>query len=366
MSRLRFTAWSAVSITLLGLIVVLIGTLNVESSDFYDFYLAAMDVLHGADAYGIQENGLQGFFNPLWAAFPLVPLTAFDPTSAFQVWRALVLLVLAGAAVPLFRIYDVDFGPGWLAIAGWLFLLPWFVGQNAPLVAAGAFLAIVFAERDRWVLAGAVTPLLAVKPHTVVLLPVVLLAAGRLRFLVGALAGGVVALLTAIIVQPNWLVAWLASDWGQSQAGGGQTWPASSLLNVLDYLDLPVILYGVAIVGACTIVWWRRRDPFLHLAALALGLGTAVAPYLRAGDFPLLLPALLLLPVTWARAVALVAAVIFFVPGTPVPLLWLIPGLVAGALVLWSIREPQLARFPDPRHDSGRRTFDGGRLTLDE
>lgn len=342
MSRLRFAAWSLALVLLIGVIVLLAGTLPVEESDFFDFYLAAVDVMQGTNVYGLQENGLQGFFNPVWAALVFTPLTAFGPALAFQAWRILLLLLLAGAATPLFRLYEVAFDAGWLAAAGWLFLLPWFVGQNAPLVAAGAFAALTFAQRDRWELSGAMMPLLAIKPHTVPLLPLVLLARGRLRFLRGAVASGVLALAAGVLVQPNWLFAWLSSQWGQSQAGAGQEWPASGLLNALDYASLPVVLYVFAVIAALLVLWWQRDTPLLHHSALALGFGTAIAPYVRAGDFPLLLPALLVLPTNWARITALIAALIFFVPGTPVPLLWLIPGVVSVALVLGMIRH-QLA-----------------------
>lgn len=334
MSHRRFAAWSAVLITLVGLIVLLAGTLPVENSDFYDFYVAALDAMRGKNVYAPQSNGVQGFFNPLWAAFAVVPLTAFDAAMAFQVWRLLLLVILAGAILPLLRLYDIEPGPGWLAVAGWLFLLPWFVGQNAPLVAVGAYLAIVYAARQRWLLAGAMTALMAIKPHTIPFLPLVFVAAGRRRFLAGALAGTATAAATALLVQPDWPLAWVTSQWGQSQAAAGQTWPASALPNVLDYLQLWSELYGLAILGAVAFLWWRRTDSFLQQAATALALGTAVAPYVRAGDFPLLLPALFVLPTRWAAGVVALAVLLFFIPGKPVPFLWGIPGLVAGARIL--------------------------------
>ncbi len=347
MQRLRFwhadtlsaadvAAWAAVAVLLLGMLGLLHG-LPVESSDFYDFYLAARTLLQGGDPYAPQPNGVQGFFNPLWAAFPFVPLTAWGAPHAFDVWQALLLLLLVAASVPLFRVYRVVPGPLLVLLTGWLFLLPWFVGQNAPLVAAGAFLAICFGARGRWGLAGAMAPLLAIKPQTVLFFPLLLLARGRGRAFWGGLLGGGGATLAALALMPRWLWAWLGSRWGQSQGGAGESWPASGLPNALEFLHLPAWLYGATVVIALLLLLWRRHDPWREQAALSLSLGVLVAPYVRAGDFPLLLPALLLLPPRWRRGVALIAMGLFFV-GTPIPLLWFIPATVTGALVAWLAR----------------------------
>ncbi len=332
MRRVQFAAWSFVLVFLFGLMVVLSG-LPVESSDFYDFYLAAVSLQRGADAYAPQANGVQGFFNPLWAAFPFVPLAAFEPAVAFQMWRLIVIVLLLATLYPLMRLYRVRLDPVWAALIGWLVLLPWFVGQNAPLVAAGAFLAIAFAARAQWARAGALMPLLAIKPQTVPLFPIALLLAGRRPTWTSAFASLGIASVSAWLVQFDWLTAWLTSRWGESQAGGGQTWLSSGLVNVLEWLHWPIWLYPLAILVALGLFWRYHPAEWRQCAAMALGLGAVSAPYIRAGDFPLLLPMFFLLPKRWVNV--LVPALIgLFLLRLPVPLLWLIPAIVTSVLVI--------------------------------
>lgn len=309
----------------------------MEVSDFYDFYLAAAALSRGENPYAPQPNGVQGFFNPLWGAFPFLPLVAMDANQAFLSWRLLLAGMLVGSILPLVRLFRVRIGPGWVGLVGWLILLPWFVGQNAPLVATGAFLTIAFASRGRWTLAGSLVPLLAIKPHTVLFLPLVLLPRGGRQFVFGAVASSVVVGTLSLLMMPSWPIAWIQSRWGESQASAtGESWPASGLPNALSYLNLPIWLYAVALLAALGLLWWRRGDPLPVRVALALALGTAIAPYIRAGDFPLLLPAFLALSAPGAYGVAILAMALFFV-GIPVPLLWLIPAEVSVALAgyLW-------------------------------
>ncbi len=339
MARGRFAAWVAV-LALLGGALLLLGGLSVRLTDFYDFFLATLTLLHGGDPYTPQPTGLQGFFNPLWALFSLLPLAALSAERAFWAWQGLILLLLGGATLPLLRVYSVPPSPGLLLLLGWLFLLPWFVGQNAPLVAAGAFLMLAFGSRQRWGLAGTMAPLLAIKPHTVLLVPLILLAAGGHRAARGAILGLAAAGAAAFMVMPGWLLALGNSRWAESQAGAGQRWPDSALPSTLAFLGAPAWLYGLVVVAALACLGWRRRDFWPQLAALSLVLGLVVAPYMRAGDFPLLVPALLVLPPAW-RMAAGGAALALFLLGTPIPLLWLIPAIVATTLLVWlAIAQP--------------------------
>ncbi|MGH2543346.1 MAG: glycosyltransferase 87 family protein, partial [Ardenticatenaceae bacterium] len=315
--RREFVAWIGVLALLAGNGVLLWG-LPVEVADFYDFYLASDALMRGGDPYAPQPNGLQGFFNPLWAVFPALPLAAVGASAALWVWQLLSLLLLVASVLPLVRVYQVRMSPALFLLVGWLFLIPWFVGQNAPLVAAGAFLAVTFAARGRWALAGAMAPLLMMKPHTVLLFPLLLLIGGRRRLLAGGLVSGAAAAGASFLLMPSWSLSWLRSQWGESQSGGGARWPASALLNALDYLNWPQWLYLVMVALALALLWWRRRDPWLAQSALALALGLVIAPYMRAGDFPLLIPAFLTLPTLW-RNVLLVPTMGIFFLGTPIP-----------------------------------------------
>jgi hypothetical protein len=345
LSRGQFAAWCAVVLFLLGLMIVLAG-LPVESSDYGDFHLAAVHLLRGENAYALETNGAQGFFNPLWAAFPFVPLTAFDPPIAFQVWRLIVIAILVATIYPVARLYHVQIDPIWVALLGWLILLPWFVGQNAPLVAAGVFLVLAFAARENWGRVGAMMPLLAIKPQTVLLFPFALWLRGRRRVFVSATISVGIAIVASWLVQFDWIAALLASRWGESQSAGGQNFPASGILNVLEFLTLPMWLYAFFVLGALGLFWRYRHSDCKQLAALTLGLGTVVAPYIRAGDFPLLIPMLFLLPKRWVNVLTL-PLIILFLSRLPVPLLWLIPAIVTGVFVIACERNRiELVRLP--------------------
>ncbi len=327
---------------LLGLAVLLAG-LPVEDSDFYDFYLAAHDLLRDRNVYAPQPNGLQGFFNPIWGAFPFVPLVAFRPSVAFVAWRLLLAVLLSSTMYVITRQRGEPITPGWLALVGWLVLIPWFVGQNAPLVAAGAFLALAFGQRRQWYMASGATPLMVIKPHTVLLFPPVLLWRGRLQAVAGMLGSLLTVAVVGWLVQPGWIQAWIGSRWSESQQGGGQSWPASGLVNALNFLHLP-LWWGIVVVLASLWVLWRhRRADWFTLSALSLSLGATTTPYIRAGDFPLLFPAFLLLPPK-LRYPLFAATAMFFLVGPPVPLLWLIPAVTSGVVAGYTlIRSPATA-----------------------
>lgn len=332
LSREQFITWATIILLLAGTIILLFN-FDVLISDFYDFYLAAQVLVQGGNPYNPQPNGLQGFFNPLWAAFPLLSLTAFEPQAAFQLWRVLIFAMLLPLLRPLRRLYGVALTPLLFLIVMWLILLPWFIGQNAPLVAAGAWLALCFGARERWVLAGMVAPLLAMKPHTVLLFPLVLLWRGGWGVWVGGVASTGLATLAAMLFLPMWPLHLLNSRWAESQAGGGQAWPAASVLNVMESLGLPGLLYPLLVVLALALLWRYRTLPWREYGALGLGLGLVIAPYMRPIDFPLLLPALLTLPHRWRLGVGMMSMAIFLVD-TPVIYLWFIPVLVMMALLL--------------------------------
>lgn len=328
LDRKTFALWGFVLFLLGGMAVVLAG-LPVEDSDFYDFYLAGYDLLRGKDVYAPQPNGLQGFFNPIWGAFPFVPLVAFPPSGAFVLWRLAIGALLICTMYLLLRARKEPLTPALTALAGWLVLIPWFVGQNAPLVAVGAFLVYEFGRRGRWHLAGAMTPLLAVKPHTVPFLPLALLWRGRWSAAKGMLGSLLVVTIVGRLAQPSWIWAWFHSRWVESQQGGGQSWPSSGLANVLVYFDLPLWLIGVVVLISLWFLWRDRHADWFTLSALALACGAAATPYIRAGDFPLLFPAFLLLPPKLRYSTAIVVAFVFFFK-LPVPLLWLIPAITTG------------------------------------
>lgn len=336
-----FTLWALVVSTLAGLIIVLIG-LPVAHSDFYDFYLATRALFMGENVYAPQPNGLQGFFNPVWATFPVAPLATLPPVAAFQLWRFASAALLGLAMYAVTRLRGERPSPAWLALAGWLALIPWFVGQNAPLVATGAFLAVLWGAQERWFWAGATMPLLAIKPHTVPLFSLLLLWRGRRPAIAGAIVSLSAVTLVGWALQPGWVLAWLGSRWADSQQGGGQTWASSGLPNFLVLLGLPPWLAVTGILLGLWATWRWRQAPWYTSAGVALAVGTAVTIYVRAADFALLLPALLAMPPRLRYRVTAVLIAIFFAR-PPRPLMWLIPATTSGVLIWHLLTSPPSA-----------------------
>ncbi|MDQ7029004.1 MAG: glycosyltransferase family 87 protein [Ardenticatenia bacterium] len=325
--------------TLVGLMVLLMG-LPVTHSDFYDFYLAARALLAGENVYAPQPNGLQGFFNPLWATFPVAPLVPLSPAVAFNLWRFTLAIAQGTMVYVITRLRGEYPTPGWLALVGWLLLIPWFVGQNSPLVAVGVFLALLWGARGRWLWAGATMPLLAIKPHTVPFFSLLILWRGRRQAIVGAVISLTAVTLIGWVLQPWWILTWLGSRWADSQQGGGQSWMSAGLPNVLAMVGLPPWFAVLGMfVGLWTIWHWQKAE-WYTLAALALTVGTATTIYMRPLDFSLLLPGLLVLPSKSRYRVAAVLALIFFGLPSGGPLFWLIPAVASGALIWYLVTSP--------------------------
>jgi hypothetical protein len=286
--------------------------------------VTAERLLAGVNVYGVDATGVQIFFNPVWTVYLFIPLTFLDTNVAFQLWRLGILILLAPITYWLLRLYRLSLSPFWVAVIGWLIILLWYIGQNETLVAVGVFLAILFAACQRWDWAGAMIPLMAIKPQTVVLFPFALLWRGRWRTLPMMLISAFVACVSAWLAQPNWVTAWLGGRWGDSQGGGGQTWLSAGILNVLDLFHLPIWLY-VVIVAIGLFYWWRYRDAeWRQLAALTLGLGATLTPYIRPFDFILIVPMLFMLPSRWVIVLAPVLILLFAAP-IPFPMQWFIP-----------------------------------------
>jgi len=327
-----FAAWILVVAFLLGMMWTISG-LEVVYSDYRFFHLAAVRLVQGENAYGIQPNGVQGFFNPLWAIFPLISFTALDQPLAFQLWRLFILLTFLPATYLIMRLYRLPPTPFLTLLIGLFISVPWYIGQNSSLVAVGVFLAILFASDERWMMAGAMIPLIFIKPQTVLLFPLALAWRGRARAVAGMILGGGIASVGAGLAQWDWVTAWLNSRWGDSEGSVGVTWLSAGLGNVLDLLHLPNGIYLIGVAAGLYLFWRYRHLDWRQWSALALGLGATLTPYIRPQDFLLLLPIIFLLPPRWVYALT-PAWVFFFAGPLPYPLMWLIPFSVTLAFVI--------------------------------
>jgi hypothetical protein len=279
-----------------------------EISDFRAFYAAAKVGLGQGWTAIYERDRLEPVLQALWPGSPyvaflnppplawlLTPLTVLPPTTAFFAWAGIDLAILAACALACAPPRPA---PRLAALLSVLGFLPTYsvvtYGTVAPLLLAVVAGCWALLRRDRQVEAGLLLSLLVLKPQVALLVPVALLAAGRLRcFLAWAIATGLLASISLLAIGQAGALAWLQGLRDISQdpflarysiadlAGGGLPgWAARAAVASLALLD--------AWLG-------RRRGPEVAISA-AVPASLLVAGHITPGDFVmLLLPVWLLL-----------------------------------------------------------------------
>lgn len=292
------------------------------------------------------------FINPPVFAWLIAPLTSLPLPVAYAVWCAISLaalvwgwhiaapysglrkLTLLFAALALWPVLDgFFFGQPSLVILALVATSWWLCTQNRPL-AAGAALALAT----------------ALKPHTVILVPVVLVATGRYRpFLSWAACCSVLAIASVLALGPSGLNTMLQTlEYGQTDTGQAHYTLAYVFGTGLLTYALEGLLGATAVVIA-----WRRRADLNFVFALGL-LGSLVfAFHLHSYDYvALILAAWLVLrtgPPLWHRLWLLVgiAPMTAISVGEPLPLLiWDIGWLVILGVGAFGNRETVPASQP--------------------
>ena len=283
-------------------------------------------------------NSALPFIHPPLLAWLIAPLTVLPVPAAYAIWCALLLAALVWAwyvAAPYsgFRKLTLLL----LALAVWPVLDAFYFGQPSTLQLALVAATWWLCVKDRPLAAGAALAFAtALKPHTVILLPLALVAAGRYRpFVSWAAVTSVLAAAFALALGPSGL-----SSWWQSLVYG-QADPGQSLYTMAYIFGSGPVSYALeAVQGAAAllIAWRRRNDVNVVFAAGLLG-SLAFAFHLHQYDYiGLILAAWLVLrsaPPLWHRLwlLAGVATLLAIDLGQPIPqLAW-----DAGWLViLWS------------------------------
>ncbi len=224
------------------------------------------------------RDGVWAFVRPPVYATFLRPLAWLTPREAFVVWQAINLAALMIAALLIWP-------SPWAPILAALFppLLQSFrQGQDMPLFLLATAVALRTLPH-RPILAGAALSLLGLKPHLILLLPVLFVMHRTLRLAGGFFAGGAVLIAGCFALY-------------------GWAWPRLYIDFVLEnqlHLGIPaadgsrlILLFGVA----CALAFLVRRLRNAETALLAaLALGVLAAPRMYAYDFALALPLLLVL-----------------------------------------------------------------------
>jgi glycosyl transferase family 87 len=268
------------------------------------------------------------FINPPVFAWLIAPLTALPLAVAYAVWSAISLAALVWAwhiaapysglgkialllaALALWPVLDAFyFGQPTLVIVGLLATTWWLCSKDRPL-AAGAALALAT----------------ALKPHTVILVPLALAVSSRYRpFLSWAAVCGLLAIASVFVLGPSGLNNWLQTlAYGQTDTGQAHY----TLAYIFGTGLLTYALEAAQGIAALVIAWRSRADLNVVFAAGLLG-SLVFAFHLHQYDYAeLILAAWLILrtgPPLWQRLSLLAGAATLqaISLGNPLPqLIW--------------------------------------------
>lgn len=289
-----------------------VATLRSLSSSFP----AGQRVIDSSDMY----------VSPPLMAWLFVPLTALAEPAAFALWTLLSLGALVWAwyiTAPYGGLARFALLLGALAL--WPVMDAFYRGQPTIVMLALVAAAWWLCARDRPLAGGAALALAtAFKPHLVVLIPLALLASGRVRPVAGWAAGcAVLALATAIALGSTGLAAWWqALNYLESNPEHAYF----TLVYLFGFGPLTYALLAIQGAGALAVAWrWRANLEIVFAAGLLGSLASSF--HLHVYDYSsLVLAAWLVLrtsPPMWHR-------------------LWLLAGVVTMQALPLGLPVPQL------------------------
>jgi hypothetical protein len=245
-------------------------------------------------------------------AWLVYPFTFFNPVGVVYLWLILSVLALIGA----WWIAAPGTGPNrWLWLLGALAWYPVLYGLSLvqPVLIMTFVVALGWrlAKSGRQYLAGAVLGLTVIKPQLVLVLPLVLLMAGRWPIVVpwGAI-GAALALLSVLALGSAGLQDYTATLAHQGQMANNRYFTLAYPLGPgpLGYVASAAVV-AVAVAGA----YVNRHSSFARLFALGIVASTLAATYWHLQDFTILALAAWLFwrdhPPAWQRVCLLVTVV---------------------------------------------------------
>ncbi len=227
----------------------------------------------------------QPYLSPPPVAWLVSVVALFPYPLAAAIWAALTLTALAGATW---------WSSGRRGVAGWLgvalavaptaVLISVRVGQVVPLVAASVLIAWRLLREDCEMAAGLVLSLVLLKPNTAFLVPIAVLAAGRVRaFATFAVAAAAVVVAMTLSVGVAGLSHYAVEL--QQPPPGTDALSLGGALGAHGIVAVLLRLIVVAAVIACALR--MRRSIGLAIAVGAVG-SLLVTPYLHFSDLTML------------------------------------------------------------------------------
>lgn len=291
----RAWSWLGLAVVVIALVLDLSRNPWQLGIDFHTYLAAAtVGVQQGwshlydqplvttAQRHLVPGQWTQPFLSPPTVAWLVTPLTVFPYWTAFGIWTVFNFVILAAALA-------------WASLSTginrWIFvvaaLAPWWVvyavklGQVAPLVAAGVVVAWRLMRDDKNVAAGILLSVMFLKPNTVLLVPVALLAAGRYRvFAAWFAAGAMLVVIAFAVLGPHAMSAYVNELRAPLPRGAD----ALTLKGAMDASGMVAVVLRLFVVGAVLATAFKLRgSPALVVPIGILG-SMIVSPYLHASD----------------------------------------------------------------------------------
>jgi len=242
-------------------------------------------LVRAAERQLVPSQPTERFISPPPVAWLAGVLTPLPFGVAYAVWDLLMLSALA-------------FGLAWstslrgpprlvavlVALAPWWVLHALYVGQVAPLIAAGVLIAWRLVRANRDVAAGIVLSVVVLKPQAAAVVPLALLAAGRFRaFAAWVAAAATVVGASLLTVGPH---GW--AEYASDLNGLPRSSVDVTLGGAVGLTGPALGLAGVLIIMASLVTAYRLRSaPGLVIAAGLLA-SLLATPYLYENDLCLL------------------------------------------------------------------------------
>jgi hypothetical protein len=279
------------------------------------------------------------YVHPPLVAWLFAPLTWFSEPVAYLVWTLLSLAALVFAwqiAAPYSGIAKSALLL--LAIGLWPLVSGFYYGQPITLVIACVAGSWWLVSHERPLAAGvALAIATALKPQVVWMLPVVLLASGRIRLLAGWAAACVVTVaLFALTLGATGISAWL-NALQQNQADPAHT--VNTLIHFFGLGPLTYLLWALFGVAAITVAYRHKRDVDMVFTAGLVGTALVTFHFHELDYSVLVLAAWFFLrtaPPVWQRLwlLAGIAAVEALAVGTALGPAWDMP--THAAVIVWT------------------------------
>jgi hypothetical protein len=318
--------------------------LTVCTADFSALYaggkLAGSSNLYSPTAAFDTEKQAAGctmanlvFIRPPFYALLMSPISRLSFSSAFLLWRILILTAIA-AFISMWP------GDALVALAACAWSLPlaanFTVGQDVAflLVAIMAGYRLLQCDRPFW--AGLAIGLCAIKFHLFLLLPLLLIRRKMWRTISGGATVAVMFFLLSFLVSgAGWIQTYRAAL--QDTRMNPYPWNMVNLTGLFNNDLFWVIPVSLAVVAACW--YFIVRSPVEVALPVVIAAGVLITPHNTICDGLLFLPALLLarhstMPLIRALALFTLTPLYAFLPHGALQVLM----LVLLALGVWTIR----------------------------